>query len=126
MGNIDPLWSKVIGRSKYDTKKLGQPKMRSLDFNFKLKDARDHAIRGAAVMFKVRFKGEEKVLGPIQTQGIKDRPVSIQIPSQIDDPVIEVTASYEGRDKTVLVDTRQTVNMIIKLEWSGRRASAWT
>jgi hypothetical protein len=79
-------------------------------------DAHDQAIPGADVTFKVKFKGEDKVLGPVRTQGIKDTPASIQIPSQIDDPVVEVTASYEGHSKSVLVDTRQTRTTIIILD----------
>jgi putative effector of murein hydrolase LrgA (UPF0299 family) len=80
-------------------------------------DASGSAVPGASVHFRVKFDGHDHLLGPVEIQGIKDKPATIQIPAQIDDPVIEVTASYEGHEKSVLVDTRQTFNAIIELDF---------
>jgi hypothetical protein len=79
-------------------------------------DANDNAIAGASVLYGVKHKKRYKELGPLETQGIKDRPVSIQIPSELDDPVITVTASYKGHNKSVQVDTRQNTSTVIKLD----------
>lgn len=79
-------------------------------------DADGNAIPGAQVLYKVKFKGGERLIGPIEIQGVKDRPASIQIPSPIDDPVIEVTASFKDQRKSILVDTRQTKAVVIQLE----------
>lgn len=78
-------------------------------------DLDQNAIPGASVTYTVKFNGKSNVLGPIDVQGIKDQPASIQLPPHIDDPVVEVVASYGEYTKSVLVDTRQTVNLIITL-----------
>jgi predicted MPP superfamily phosphohydrolase len=79
-------------------------------------DSDNNAVRGAAVTYKVKFQGQVLELGPVEIQGEKDHPASIQIPSELDDSVIEVTASYKGHITTKEVDTQQTSNMVITLD----------
>ncbi len=82
-------------------------------------DAEDNAVP-ASVTYRVKHAGGSTELGPVEIQGVKDAPTSIQIPTQsIDpDPVILLTATYKGVSKTVEVDTKTTSNTIIKLDWT--------
>jgi hypothetical protein len=79
-------------------------------------DANDNAIP-ASVTYQVKHNGKWKKLGPQDIQGVKDKPTSIQIPTEIDEPVIKVTATYKGTSKTVEVDTSQSHDTIIKLDY---------
>jgi hypothetical protein len=60
-------------------------------------DRNGRHIPGASVTWRVTYKGKSIECGPV-FQG--ERPAEIQIASELDEPYVTITASYEGASKT--------------------------
>ena len=79
-------------------------------------DANDKPVPGAEVSLKVTRNVKDVFMGPISIQGTKESPGEFQIPSKLDNPVVEATATYNQHKSKIDVDTRQTRNVVLKFE----------
>jgi hypothetical protein len=66
--------------------------------SFNVYDAEDNAVP-ASVTYRVKHAKGSTTLGPVDIQGIKDAPTSIQIPTQIDDPDPVIHSYLQGREQ---------------------------
>lgn len=81
-------------------------------------DQHNNPIRGAAVTWTILHEGQAVELGPVTTQGRADKPVEIQLANKLDEPFVDVTASYQGVTKTerIRIDKRQhSINLDIPM-----------
>jgi len=67
-------------------------------------DLGGNAIAGVSLTWKVKTGGKTLDLGPATTLGFLDKPVLVQFKQELDDPIVEVTASYGEVKKTELIN----------------------